>query len=102
MRRRQVLALDQFHDEGRRAPALFQAVDAGDVRMVQRREDFGFALKPSQPIVIRRDGRRQDLDGDLALQPGVGGPIHLPHSALTEQGGDFIDAETGAGSESQE
>ena len=54
---------------------------------------FGFALKPSQPIVIRRDGRRQDY-GDLALQPGVGGPIHLPDSALTEQGGDFIDAET--------
>ena len=52
-----LLALDQFHDQGRRAPALFQAVDAGDVRMVQRREHFGFALKPSQPIVIRRDGR---------------------------------------------
>ena len=99
---RQVLALDQFHDEGRRAPALFQAVDAGDVRMVQRREHFGFALKPSQPIVIRRDGRRQDLDGDLALQLGVGRPIDLPHSALTEQGGDFVDAETGAGSECQE
>ena len=70
--------------------------------MVQRREHFGFALKPSQPIVIRRDGRRQDLDGDLTLELGVGSPIDLPHSALTEQGGDFVDAETGAGSESQE
>ena len=70
--------------------------------MVQRREHFGFALKPSQPIVIRRDGRRQDLDGDLTLELGVGSPIDLPHSALTEQGGDSIDAETGAGSECQE
>jgi hypothetical protein len=52
--------------------------------------------------VIRPDGRRQDLDGDLALQPRVGGPIHLPHSALTEQGGNFVDAGTGARSESQE
>ena len=55
----------------------------------------------SQPIVIRRDGRRQDLDGDLTLELGVGSPIDLPHSALTEQGGDVIDAKTGAGSESQ-
>ena len=47
---RQILALDQFHDEGRHAPALFQAVDGGDVRMVQRREHFGFALEPRQPI----------------------------------------------------
>ena len=36
------------------------------------------------------------------LQPRVGGPIHLAHAALTEQGGDFVDAETCAGTESQE
>ena len=69
--------------------------------MVQRREHFGFALKASQPIVIGRDGRRQDLDGDLALQPRVGGPIDLAHAALAEQGSDFVDAETGAGSQGQ-
>ena len=73
----------------------------GDVRMVQRGEHFRFALKASEPIVIRRDGRRQDLDRDLALQLGVGGPIHLAHAAFADLGGDFVDAETGAGSEGQ-
>ena len=33
---RQVLSLDQFHHERGRAPAFFQPVDAGDVRVVQR------------------------------------------------------------------
>ena len=32
---------------------------------------------------------------------GVGRPIHLPHAAFADLGGDFVDAETGAGSESQ-
>ena len=69
--------------------------------MVQRREHFGFALKPSQPIVIRRDRGRQDLDGDLALQLRVGGPIYLAHPPFANLRGDFIDAETGAGREGQ-
>ena len=70
----------------------------GDVRMVQRGEDFRFALKPREPIVIRRERRRQNLDGDLTLQLRVGRPIHLPHAAFADLGGDFVDAEAGAGS----
>ena len=42
---RQVVALDEFHHERGDAPAFFEAVDAGNVRMIQRGEDFGFTLK---------------------------------------------------------
>ena len=63
---------------------------------------FRFTLKTRKPIGIRGEQRRQDFDGDLTFELGVGSPIDLPHSALTEKGGDFVDAETGAGSESQE
>ena len=40
-------------------PLFFEPVDGGDVRMIQRREDFGFALKARQSIGIsgKRVGR---------------------------------------------
>ena len=97
----QIVALDEFHHERRDARALFESVDGGDVRMIQRGEDFGFALKTRQPIVVSRERWRQDLDRDLTLQLGVGRPIHLPHPAFADLGGDFVDAEAGAGSEGQ-
>ena len=47
--------LDQLHHErDARRRDLFEAVDLRDVRMVQRGEDFGFALEPRQPIGIAR------------------------------------------------
>ena len=73
----------------------------GDVRMVQRREHFRFALKPREPIGIGRERRRQNLDRDLAFELRVRRAIDLPHAARADRGGDFIDAETGAGSEGQ-
>ena len=37
----------------------------------------------------------------LTFQLGVGGPIHLPHPALADLSGDFVDAEAGAWSKGQ-
>jgi hypothetical protein len=55
--------------------------------MIQGGEDFSFALKASQPVGVSRQRRREDLDGDLALQlrvrraidlaPGAGVPLPL-------------------------
>ena len=71
------------------------------LRMVQRGEDFGFALEARQPIRVRRDRRGQDLDRDAPFQLGVGRPIHLAHAAGADLGGDFIRAEASAGSQRQ-
>ena len=71
------------------------------MRMIQRREYFRLALKARDPIVVSREGRRQDLDGDLALQLGIGGPIHLSHSAFADLRSDLEDAETGPWGQSQ-
>ena len=43
---RQILALDEFHHEGRDAVGVLQPVDGRDVRMIQRGEDLRFALEP--------------------------------------------------------
>jgi hypothetical protein len=98
---RQVVALDQFHHQRDPVHALLEAEDLRDVRMVERRKYFGFALKARQPLGIGRQRRWQHLDRHLTLQVRVGRPIHLPHAALAEEGGHFIGSETGTRSESQ-
>ena len=67
----------------------------------QRGEDFSFALKTSEPIVVSPERGRKDLDRDLTLQLLVGRPIHLPHPALADLRGDFVDAEARARTEGQ-
>ena len=69
--------------------------------MIERREHFGFALEAREAIRISGDRRGQHLDCDLAFQLRVGGPIHLAHAAHADLCGDFVDAESGAGSEAQ-
>ena len=59
---RQVLALDEFHHECRDVGCLLEAVDRGDVGMVERREDFGFALKAREAIRIAGHRGGQHLD----------------------------------------
>jgi len=44
---------------------------------------------------VRGDRGRQDLDGDLTFQPGIGRPKHLSHTALANRRGDFVRAEAG-------
>src|ERR1700730_15836897 len=69
--------------------------------MVEQRENFRFALKTRGSIVVSCERWRQNLDGEPALQPGVGGSIDLTHTACPDLGGDFMRAKAGAGSEGQ-
>ena len=67
--------------------------------MVERGEDFGFALEAGESIGVGGHGRGQHLDGDLAFQVAVGGAIDLPHTTLAEDGGHTASrARTRAGS----
>ena len=90
-------ALDEFHHQRRHAIALLEAVNLRDMRVVQRRQDFGLTLESRQPLRVRRNRRGQHLDRNGTLQVGVRRPIHLPHAAHSDLGGDFIGAEASAG-----
>jgi hypothetical protein len=96
---RQRRPLNQLHDEGRGAVALLQTVNGRDVRMIEPGEHFGFALETCQPLAIGRHGLGQHLDGDGALQVGIGRAVDLAHAAGAEFAGDFIWAESSARSE---
>ena len=98
---REIVSLDQFHHEGGHAPALFEAVDGGDVWVVQRGERLGFTLEAREPISVVRERLGQDLDRDVAIQLRVAGPEDLPHAAFADAGDNFVDTETGTGSKGQ-
>ncbi len=92
-------ALNQFEDQRPRFLGFLDAVDGGDVGVVEAGEDLRFPLEPGQPIRIRREGVRQDLQRDLAVELGVGGLPDLAHAAFPEQSGDVVVAEAGADAE---
>jgi hypothetical protein len=50
----QVFALDEFHYEGLNAICRLEAVNGRDVWVIQGCENLSFALKPGQPVCVRR------------------------------------------------
>ena len=76
-------------------------MDLGDVRMIERREHFGFALEACQAIRVAGHRGRQCFDRDLAFQVRVGRTVDLAHSAFAKERGHFVGAETRAGSQRQ-
>jgi hypothetical protein len=63
-----------------------EAVQRGDVGMVERGERAGFALEPSDALLVARHLLGQDLDRHLAPEPGVAGAVHLSHASRAEGG----------------
>ena len=91
--------LDEFEDKRMRRATVLEAVNRGDVRMIQRRQHLGFAPESREPIRIQRERFGQHLQRHVAIQLRVARAIHLPHPARTEDSKDFIGAEARAGSE---
>jgi hypothetical protein len=89
-------SVDQLEDERGDAARVFEAVDAADVRVVQRREDLRFASKARHAFGIVRERRRQDVHRDIAMERGVAPPLDLAHLANPELGEHFVGAETGS------
>ena len=80
---------------------FFQAVNRGDVRMVERREDFCFPLKPREAVRIAGHRGGQHFDRHRPLQIVVGGAVHLAHAAGANLRGDFVRAEARARNKGQ-
>jgi hypothetical protein len=96
---REVFAVDVLHDERPDGLALFQPMDMSNVRMIERCERPRFACEPGDPVGIAGEGVGKDLQGNVAVQRGVAGAIHLAHPARANGAKDLIRAETRAGNE---
>jgi hypothetical protein len=78
---------------------VFQPVDMGDVRVVERRKRLHFARETRQPVGVARKGFRQDFQRDVAIELCVPSAIDLTHPAGTEGGENLIRPEARAGAE---
>ena len=67
------------------ASVLDHTVYRRDVGMAQRRQQPRLALEPRGPIRAVGNLGREDLDGDIAAQPGVVRAIDLTHAAASQQ-----------------
>ncbi len=61
--------------------SLFDTVDLGDVRVIQRRKRLGLASEARDAIGIVLHEGREDLQRDVTLQLRIARTIHLTHSA---------------------
>jgi hypothetical protein len=50
-------------------------------------------------IGLRGEPFRQDLNGNVATQAGISGPVHFPHAAGTQWGENFVGTQSYARSE---
>ena len=89
-------AFDVFEDQGGRVAGLFQAVNGGDVRMVEGRQHLRFTLEAGQPLGVVDEGVGEDLQRDIAVEFGVTGLVHFARAACADGGEDFVGAEGGA------
>jgi hypothetical protein len=97
---REVLALDQLHDEhvnGRPVGEShgLEAVEVGDVGMVEGGEEPGLAMEAGESLGVGCEGLGQKLDRDIAPEPRIGGAVHLAHAAGAEGGCDPVLSERG-------
>ena len=90
-------ALDQLQDQRARAAGLLEAVDLGDVGVVQRGEDPGLSLEARQPVRVGGERLGQHLQRDVAVELRVAGAVHLAHAAGPERAGDVIGADPCSG-----
>ena len=87
------LTVNELEHERADLGRIFNAVDRGDVWMIERREELRFASEPGEAFRIRRHISRQDLDRDFAAKLRVCRAIDLAHSSRVDQTLDAVAAE---------
>ena len=107
--RREIFTLDEFHHESAGARArsasrrdLLDAVDGGDVRMIQCRESLGFTGEPRESLVVVRERLRQHLDRHVAIELRIPRAKDFAHPTRANRACDFIRAEASAGQQGHE
>ena len=93
------LTIDQLHHERQHAVLFLEAVDRGDVWMVEGREDSRLPLEPRHALRVCHEGRWQRLQGDVPAQNHIVRPIHLPHPAGAERAVNLVRTDPAAGLE---
>ncbi len=85
--------VDQFEHKGGPAIRLFEAVDGGNIRVIEGGEHLRFPCEAGEPIGLERKGVRQYLERDVAMESTVARAIDLTHPADAQQTSNLIHAD---------
>jgi hypothetical protein len=80
----QVRPVEQLHGHVEQPVLLPEVVDGHDVRVVQQGGRLGLALEALERLVAPAEMDGERLQGDVALENGVVGLVHLAHRAAAE------------------
>jgi len=92
----QRLAFHQLHRQEMHAAGLLDGLNGDDVRMVERRDGARLSSKALEAGRIEGHRGGQDLQGDVAAERGIGGPIDLAHPARAQRTDNLIMSKTSA------
>ena len=67
-----------------------------NVRVIQGRRRLGFLFESTQAVLVPGKIRGQQLESDLAPQPGVFGQVDFTHPARPESGDEFVMLQPGS------
>ena len=95
----QRLAFEQLRDGVGHAVVRAEVEDREDVRVRERRDGLGLALEAGQRVGVRRQVRREDLDGHLAIELRVARAVDLAHPPGAERREDLVGPEPCSGGE---
>ncbi len=95
-------AFEQLLDHVGRTVLLSNVVDRRDVGMIQDPCGPGLLLESPQPVGVRGERGRQDLDCDFATQPWILRPVHLSHPTGAERREDLVGTDAITGGERHE
>jgi hypothetical protein len=87
---RQRLAFQILHYEEINSVLMADVVEDADVWMIQAGDGLCFALKSLAQLGTIGKMRRQNFDGNNAIQTRIPGFINLAYSARTNSGKDFV------------
>ncbi|MEO6400549.1 MAG: hypothetical protein ABIP62_00915 [Vicinamibacteria bacterium] len=76
---------------------VFETIDLRDTRVIERRQQPGFAFEASQALWVLSEGAGQDLDRDIPAELRIPGAIDLAHATRADGTNNLIRSEAGAG-----
>jgi hypothetical protein len=87
-------AFDELHHQGKPAVRFLKAIDSGNAGMIECGESAGFALQARHGLAVMCQGRRQQLQSNVAPQLRVTRTVHFAHAAGAKRRDNFIDSKT--------
>jgi hypothetical protein len=86
----QRLSLNKLHRQEMDAMVLANFVNVSDVGVIQCGCRPGFPAEPFHPHGVMSNGRGKHLERHSAVEPVVGGQVHLSHTTLTKARDDAV------------